>query len=53
MKKILKNFFNFFLLLFVAGFIFVVFANYSIKKSTEAFLYDDTSQIPQTKTAML
>ncbi|SDL54964.1 SanA protein [Chryseobacterium taihuense] len=53
MKKILKNFFKFFLLLFVAGFIFVVFANYSIKKSTEAFLYDNTSKIPQTKTAML
>lgn len=53
MKKFLKNIFKFFLLLLVAGIIFIAFANYSIKKKSDPFLYISTSEIPQAKTAIL
>lgn len=53
MKKNLLKISKTFLLLFGAGIIFIVFANYSIKKSSDSFLYDDVSKIPTTKVAML
>ncbi|UOE37915.1 SanA/YdcF family protein [Chryseobacterium oryzae] len=53
MKKNLLKISKTFLLLFGAGIIFIVFANYSIKKSSDSFLYDDASKIPTTKVAML
>ncbi|WP_292010167.1 ElyC/SanA/YdcF family protein [Chryseobacterium sp.] len=51
--KILKNIFKFFLLLIVAGIIFIVFANYSIKKQSDPFLFTNTADIPKAKTALL
>ncbi|WP_419869569.1 SanA/YdcF family protein [Chryseobacterium sp. CT-SW4] len=51
--KFLKNIFKFFLLLFVAGIIFIAFANYSIKKESDPFLFDLTSDVPHVKTALL
>jgi len=53
MKKVFKTIFKFFLLLSVAGIIFVAFANYSIKKKSEAYLFSTTSKIPDIKTALL
>jgi SanA protein len=53
MKKIIKNLFKIFLLLFVAGIIFITWANYSIKKDSEAFMSYSIAAIPQTKTALL
>ncbi|CAH0124229.1 ElyC/SanA/YdcF family protein [Chryseobacterium sp. Bi04] len=53
MQKIIKNIFKIFLLLFVAGIIFIAWANYSIKKESEAFLFYSTKDVPQAKTALL
>lgn len=53
MKKIIKNIFKFFLLLFVAGIIFIAWANYSIKKDSENFISYNIQDIPETKTALL
>ncbi|MCQ9634650.1 YdcF family protein [Chryseobacterium sp. WG14] len=53
MQKIIKNIFKIFLLLFVAGIIFIAWANYSIKKENEAFLFYSTKDVPQAKTALL
>ncbi len=53
MKKIIKNIFKIFLLLFVAGIIFIAWANYSIKKDSDAFVSYSIAAIPQTKTALL
>jgi len=53
MQKIIKNIFKIFLLLFVAGIIFIAWANYSIKKESEAFLSYSTKDVPQAKTALL
>lgn len=53
MKKIIKNIFKFFLLLFVAGIIFIAWANYSIKKDSENFISYSIQDIPETKTALL
>ncbi|WP_209391073.1 vancomycin high temperature exclusion protein [Chryseobacterium sp. RR2-3-20] len=53
MKKNLLKISKTFLLLFGAGIIFIVFANYNIKQSSDSFLYDDASKIPTTKVAML
>jgi len=52
MKKI-KNLFKIFLLLFVAGIIFITWANYSIKKESDAFISYSIADLPQTKTALL
>jgi len=38
MKKIIKNIFKIFLLLLVAGIIFIAWANFSIKKDSEPFV---------------
>jgi len=53
MKKIIKTIFKFFLLLFVAGIIFIAWANYSIKKNSDAFVSYSIADVPQTKTALL
>jgi len=53
MKKIIKNIFTFFLLLFVAGIIFIAWANYNIKKESEAFVSYSIADVPETKTALL
>ncbi|WP_415329327.1 SanA/YdcF family protein [Chryseobacterium sp. MMS23-Vi53] len=53
MKKIIKNIFKFFLLLIVAGIIFISWANYSIKKDSDHFVSYNIADVPQTKTALL
>nr|WP_315027303.1 ElyC/SanA/YdcF family protein [uncultured Chryseobacterium sp.] len=53
MKKLTKNIFKFFLLLLVAGIIFIAWANYSIKKDSEAFVSYNIAEVPETKTALL
>lgn len=53
MKKIIKNIFAFFLLLFVAGIIFIAWANYNIEKESEAFVSYTIADVPETKTALL
>lgn len=53
MKKIIKNIFKIFLLLIVAGIIFIAFANYSIKKQSDAFVSYTIADVPATKTALL
>ncbi|WEK68558.1 MAG: ElyC/SanA/YdcF family protein [Candidatus Chryseobacterium colombiense] len=53
MKKSIKTIFKFFLLLFVAGIIFITWANYSIKKDSSTFVSYSMADVPQTKTALL
>jgi SanA protein len=53
MKKTIKNIFTFFLLLLVAGIIFIAWANYSIKKESESFVSYTIADVPETKTALL
>ncbi|MDQ0592503.1 SanA protein [Chryseobacterium ginsenosidimutans] len=53
MKKLIKNIFKIFLLLPVAGIIFIAWANYSIKKDSDAYTSYNISDIPKTKTALL
>ncbi|ANF50969.1 hypothetical protein A0O34_10765 [Chryseobacterium glaciei] len=53
MKKLIKTTFKIFLLLIVAGFIFIAWANYSIKKESDASVSYNISDVPETKTALL
>lgn len=53
MKKTIRTLFKIFLLLLVAGIIFITWANYSIKKESDAFVSYKISDIPETKTALL
>ncbi|WP_449400292.1 SanA/YdcF family protein [Chryseobacterium wanjuense] len=53
MKKNIKILFKFFLLLLVAGIIFIAWANYSIKKDSDAYISYNIADIPETKTALL
>lgn len=53
MKKLIKNVFKFFLLLFVAGIIFIAWANYSIKASSDPYVSYETAALPAAKTALL
>ena len=53
MKKIIKNIFKIFLLLFVAGIIFIAWANYSIKKESAALVSYNVADVPETKVALL
>lgn len=53
MRKIIKNIFKFFLLLFVAGIIFIAWANYSIKASSDRYISYETKDLPAAKTALL
>lgn len=51
--KLFKKLIKIFLLLFVAGFLFILFANYTIKNESDEFLYTDVSKIPSCKTALV
>ncbi|TDX84871.1 SanA/YdcF family protein [Epilithonimonas xixisoli] len=51
--KLLKKSLKIVLLLLVAGFLFIFFANYIIKDKSEDFLYKDASKIPSCKTALV
>lgn len=53
MKRILKNIFTIFLLLLVAGIVFIAWANYSIKKESEPFVSYNIADVPTAKTALL
>lgn len=53
MKSIIKNIFKIFLLLLVAGIIFIAWANYSIKKESDAYVSYNIADVPETKTALL
>jgi SanA protein len=53
MKKLIKTIFTFFLLLIVAGIIFITWANYRIKKDSESLISYNIKDIPETKTALL
>lgn len=53
MKKLIKNSLKFFLLLFVAGIIFMVWTNYSIKASSDPYISYETKDLPAAKTALL
>jgi SanA protein len=51
--KIVKKLIKIFLLLFVAGFLFILFANYSIKKESDPFISYSVSEIPKAKAAVV
>ncbi|MBB6370994.1 vancomycin high temperature exclusion protein [Chryseobacterium shigense] len=53
MKKVIKNIFKIFLLLLVAGIIFIAWANYSIRKESSPFISYSISDVPETKVALL
>ncbi|MDP9959058.1 SanA/YdcF family protein [Chryseobacterium lathyri] len=53
MKKVIKNIFKIFLLLVVAGIIFIAWANYSIRKESSAFVSYNIADVPETKVALL
>lgn len=53
MRKTIKNIFKFFLLLLVAGIIFIAWANYSIKKESAASVSYNIADVPTAKTALL
>ncbi|MCL8535872.1 YdcF family protein [Chryseobacterium gallinarum] len=53
MKRIFLNILKIFLLLFVAGIIFIAWANYSIKKESETSVSYNIADVPETKTALL
>ncbi|MDR2237640.1 MAG: YdcF family protein [Chryseobacterium sp.] len=53
MKKTIKNIFKIFLLLLVAGIIFIVWANYSIRQESSTFVSDRIADVPTTKTGLL
>lgn len=49
----IKNIFKIFLLLLVAGIIFIAWANYSIRKESSPFVSYKISDVPETKVALL
>jgi len=51
--KILKSLIKIFLLFIVAGFLFIIFANYSIKKESDSFISYSVSDLPKVKTAVV
>ncbi|MEC3877463.1 SanA/YdcF family protein [Chryseobacterium salviniae] len=51
--KIFKNLFKIFLLLLVAGILFIAWSNYSIKKNSDPFLSYTTADLPPMKTGLL
>lgn len=53
MKKVIKNIFKIFLLLFAVGIIFIAWANYSIIKDSSPFVSYKISDVPEAKTALL
>ncbi|MBW8522372.1 YdcF family protein [Chryseobacterium chendengshani] len=53
MRKIIKNIIKIFLLLFVAGIIFVIYANWSIGKYSHDFITKYLEEVPTKKTGLL
>jgi len=53
MKKIIKNAIKIFLLLFVAGIIFIIWCNFTIKDQTKNFVTSHLSNLPTEKTGLL
>ncbi|WP_294285901.1 ElyC/SanA/YdcF family protein [uncultured Chryseobacterium sp.] len=53
MKKLIKNILKIFLLLFVAGILFIAWANYSMKRNTENYISYLIADLPDTKTGLL
>lgn len=53
MKKLIKNLFTIFLLLLVAGILFIAWANYSIKTRSNSYISYKTEDLPAAKTALL
>ena len=53
MKKLIKNTIKIFLLLFVAGIIFIVWSNFTIKDQAEAYVSSDISKLPTEKVGLL
>ena len=53
MKKLIKNTIKIFLLLFVAGIIFIVWSNFTIKDQAEAYVPSDISKLPTEKVGLL
>ncbi|MDR6159676.1 SanA protein [Chryseobacterium sp. SLBN-27] len=53
MKKLIKNLFTIFLLLLVAGILFIAWANYSIKTRSNSYISYKTEDLPTAKTALL
>jgi len=51
--KIIKNLIKIFLLLLVAGFLFIVFANFSIKKYSNDYISNYLEEVPTEKTALV
>lgn len=51
--KIIKNLIKIFLLLFVAGFLFIAFANFSIKKYSNDYISNYLEEVPTEKTALV
>ncbi len=51
--KIIKNLIKIFLLLLVAGFLFILFANYSIKKYSNDYISNYLEEVPTEKTALV
>lgn len=51
--NIIKRLIKIFLLLFVAGFLFIFVTNYIIKTKSDTYLYNDISKIPSCKTALV
>ncbi|MEG0927646.1 MULTISPECIES: SanA/YdcF family protein [Chryseobacterium] len=53
MKKMITNIFKFFLLLLVAGIVFIAWANYSIKNESAPLVSYNIQDVPEAKTALL
>lgn len=51
--KIIKNLIKIFLLLLVAGFLFILFANFSIKKYSNDYISNYLEEVPTEKTALV
>lgn len=53
MRKFIKNTIKIFLLLFVAGIIFIIWSNFTIKNQTEEYVTSNISTLPNEKTGLL
>lgn len=53
MRKFIKNTIKIFLLLFVAGIIFIIWSNFTIKNQTEDYVTSNISTLPNEKTGLL
>ncbi|MFL9835170.1 SanA/YdcF family protein [Chryseobacterium terrae] len=53
MKKFIKNIIKIFLLLFVAGIIFIIWSNFTINNQSEDYITSNISTLPNKKTGLL